>query len=88
MSAWIARLLVLVVRLVRVPVPGAGTVTTAMLHRRGPDHGNAPSSWFGTIVNLSILKNRRAKAIRFSTPTRLCEVLGCQPGDLMSWRQE
>jgi len=41
-----------------------------------------------TIVNLSILKNGRAKAIRFSTLTRLCEVLGCQPGDLMSWRQE
>ena len=40
-----------------------------------------------TIVNLSILKNGRAKAIRFSTLTRLCEVLGCQPGDLMSWRQ-
>ena len=41
-----------------------------------------------TIVNLSILKNGRAKAIRFSTLTRLCEVLRCQPGDLMSWRQE
>jgi putative transcriptional regulator len=37
-----------------------------------------------TVVNLSILKNGRAKAIRFSTLTRLCEVLGCQPGDLMS----
>jgi putative transcriptional regulator len=41
-----------------------------------------------TIVNLSILKNGRAKAIRFSTLTRLCEVLDCQPGDLMSWRRE
>ena len=40
-----------------------------------------------TIVNLSVLKNGRAKAIRFSTLTRLCEALGCQPGDLMSWRQ-
>ena len=39
-----------------------------------------------TIVNLSILKNGRAKAIRFSTLTALCEVLDCQPGDLMSWR--
>jgi putative transcriptional regulator len=37
-----------------------------------------------TVVNLSILKNGRAKAIRFSTLTRLCEVLGCQPGDLLS----
>jgi putative transcriptional regulator len=41
-----------------------------------------------TIVNLSILKNGRAKAIRFSTLTRLCEVLGCQPGDLLSWRDD
>ena len=40
-----------------------------------------------TIVNLSVLKNGRAKAIRFSTLTRLCEALGCQPGDLMTWRQ-
>jgi len=39
-----------------------------------------------TIVNLSILKNGRAKAIRFSTLTALCEALDCQPGDLMSWR--
>ena len=37
-----------------------------------------------TIVNLSILKNGRARAIRFSTLTALCEALGCQPGDLMS----
>jgi putative transcriptional regulator len=41
-----------------------------------------------TIVNLSILKNGRAKAIRFSTLTRLCEVLECQPGDLLSHRVE
>ena len=41
-----------------------------------------------TIVNLSILKNGRARAIRFSTLTKLCEVLDCQPGDLLSWRKE
>jgi putative transcriptional regulator len=39
-----------------------------------------------SIVNLSILKNGKAKAIRFSTLIRLCEVLGCQPGDLLSYR--
>jgi len=38
-----------------------------------------------TIANLSILKNGRARAIRFSTLTKLCEILGCQPGDLMSY---
>jgi putative transcriptional regulator len=37
-----------------------------------------------TIVNLSILKNGRARAIRFSTLARLCDALQCQPGDLLS----
>ncbi|WP_367131988.1 helix-turn-helix domain-containing protein [Saccharothrix sp. HUAS TT1] len=39
-----------------------------------------------TVVNLSVLKNGRARAIRFSTLTALCEVLDCQPGDLLSHR--
>ena len=38
-----------------------------------------------TVANLSILKNGRAKAIRFSTLTRLCQALGCQPADLLSY---
>lgn len=37
-----------------------------------------------TLANLSILKNGRARAIRFSTLTALCEVLGCQPGELLT----
>ena len=41
-----------------------------------------------TIVNLSILKNGRARAIRFSTLARLCEELRCQPGDLLSYRPD
>ena len=36
----------------------------------------------------SILKNGRARAIRSSTLTRLCEVLDCQPGDLLTWRKD
>ncbi len=36
-----------------------------------------------TVVNLSVLKNGRAKAVRFSTLTRVCRVLDCQPGDLL-----
>jgi putative transcriptional regulator len=36
-----------------------------------------------TVVNLSILKNGRARAIRFSTLTALCDALDCQPGDLL-----
>ncbi|MFD0899397.1 helix-turn-helix domain-containing protein [Actinomadura sediminis] len=38
-----------------------------------------------TVVNLSVLKNDRAKAIRFSTLTAICRELGCQPGDLLSF---
>ncbi len=38
-----------------------------------------------TVVNLSILKNGRARAIRFSTLARLCAQLGCQPGDLLRY---
>jgi putative transcriptional regulator len=41
-----------------------------------------------TIVNLSILKNGRARAIRFSTLAALCEALRCQPGDLLTYRHE
>lgn len=37
-----------------------------------------------TVVNLSVLKNGRAKAVRFSTLTRICRALDCQPGDLFS----
>lgn len=37
-----------------------------------------------TLVNLSVLKNGRAKAIRFSTLAALCRELDCRPGDLLS----
>ncbi|MFF3738082.1 helix-turn-helix domain-containing protein [Streptomyces sp. NPDC002566] len=41
-----------------------------------------------TVANLSILKNDRAKAIRFSTLTAICHELDCQPGDLLSVRED
>lgn len=41
-----------------------------------------------TMANLSILKNGKAKAIRFSTLEKLCEVLECQPGDLIEYDEE
>jgi len=37
-----------------------------------------------TVVNLSVLKNDRARAVRFSTLTAICDALDCQPGDLFS----
>ncbi|NNM58638.1 MAG: helix-turn-helix domain-containing protein [Legionellales bacterium] len=39
-----------------------------------------------TIQNLSILKNGRAKAIRFETLNAICQVLDCQPGDLLRFK--
>lgn len=37
-----------------------------------------------TLANASILKNGHARSIRFSTLTRICDVLDCQPGDLLA----
>jgi putative transcriptional regulator len=39
-------------------------------------------------ANVSVLKNGRAKAVRFSTLNAICEVLGCQPGDVLRWVDE
>ena len=39
-----------------------------------------------TLANLSILKNNRAKAIRFSTLDAICEALDCQPADILEFR--
>ncbi len=41
-----------------------------------------------TMANLSILKNGRARAVRFNTLEKLCEVLECQPGDILEYRSE
>jgi putative transcriptional regulator len=38
-----------------------------------------------TVVNLSVLKNGHARAIRFSTLAGICQALGCQPGDLLRY---
>ncbi len=38
-----------------------------------------------TPANVAVLKNGRAKAVRFTTLEAMCEVLQCQPGDLLEW---
>ena len=38
-----------------------------------------------TLANLSILKTGKAKAVRFSTLEKICEVLDCQPGDILEY---
>lgn len=39
-----------------------------------------------TMANLSILKNGKAKAIRFSTLAAICKALACQPGDILEYK--
>lgn len=41
-----------------------------------------------TIANVSILKNGHAKAVKFSTLERICQVLDCQPGDILEYRPD
>lgn len=41
-----------------------------------------------TLTNLSILKTGKAKAVRFTTLDSICEVLQCQPGDLLEFKDE
>ena len=40
-----------------------------------------------TMANLSILKNNKAKAIRFSTLNSICKAMDCQPGDLLEFKK-
>ncbi|QPC45552.1 helix-turn-helix domain-containing protein [Mangrovibacillus cuniculi] len=41
-----------------------------------------------TMANLSILKNGKAKAVRFSTLEAICKALDCQPGDILEYRPD
>ena len=41
-----------------------------------------------TMANLSVLKNGKAKAVRFSTLEAICKALDCQPGDILEYKSE
>ena len=41
-----------------------------------------------TVANISVLKNGKAKAIRIETLDKICQVLQCQPGDILEWRED
>ncbi|MEU2079383.1 helix-turn-helix transcriptional regulator [Streptomyces sp. NPDC013489] len=59
-----------------------------MLARRKMSVGELAGRVGITPANLAVLKNGRAKAVRFATLAALCEVLACQPGDLLRWEAE
>ena len=59
-----------------------------MLARRKMSVGELADRVGITPANLAVLKNGRAKAVRFSTLAALCVELNCQPGDLLRWEAE
>ncbi|MEU6222886.1 helix-turn-helix transcriptional regulator [Streptomyces sp. NPDC047042] len=59
-----------------------------MLARRKMSVGELADRVGITPANLAVLKNGRARAVRFATLAALCEVLECQPGDLLRWEAE
>ncbi|MEP7740383.1 helix-turn-helix transcriptional regulator [Nocardioides sp. 31GB23] len=59
-----------------------------MLARRKMAVGTLAERVGITPANLAVLKNGRAKAVRFSTLEALCKVLDCQPGDLLRWQPD
>lgn len=59
-----------------------------MMARRHMGAGELAEKVGITPANLSILKNNKAKAVRFSTLEALCRELNCQPGDLLEYRPE
>lgn len=56
-----------------------------MMARRKMSAGDLAQQIGITPANLSILKNNKAKAIRFSTLEEICRVLDCQPGDILEY---
>ena len=56
-----------------------------MLTERGMSVGTFADAIGITPANVAVLKNGRAKAVRFTTLDAICRVLDCQPGDLLQW---
>lgn len=70
------------------PEEGTAIVVTLddLLHERRMTLTDLSERVGLTLANLSILKTGKARAIRFSTLEAICRELGCQPGDLLSYR--
>ena len=59
-----------------------------MMAKRKISSGELAAKVGITQANLSILKNQKAKAVRFSTLDDICRALDCQPGDILEYREE
>ena len=59
-----------------------------MMAKRKISSGELAAKIGITQANLSILKNQKAKAVRFSTLNDICKALDCQPGDILEYRED
>ena len=59
-----------------------------MMAKRKISSGDLAQKVGITPANLSILKNQKAKAVRFSTLNDICKALDCQPGDILEYRED
>ena len=59
-----------------------------MMAKRKISSGDLAAKVGITQANLSILKNQKAKAVRFSTLNDICKELDCQPGDILEYRED
>ena len=59
-----------------------------MMAKRKISSGDLAEKVGITPANLSILKNQKAKAVRFSTLNDICKALDCQPGDILEYREQ
>ncbi|MBR3462497.1 MAG: helix-turn-helix transcriptional regulator [Saccharofermentans sp.] len=59
-----------------------------MMAKRKISSGELAAKVGITQANLSILKNQKAKAVRFSTLDDICRALDCQPGDILEYRED
>lgn len=59
-----------------------------MMAKRKISAGDLAEAIGITPANLSILKNQKAKAVRFSTLNDICKALNCQPGDILEYQED
>ena len=59
-----------------------------MMAKRKISSGDLAAKVGITQANLSILKNQKTKAVRFSTLNDICKALDCQPGDILEYRED
>lgn len=59
-----------------------------LLVERGMSVGDFANAVGITPTNVAVLKNGRARALRFTTLDAICRVLNCQPGDILSWSSD